>query len=111
MENESGKCQQCGKLCSEKYKYCQDCYTNYIENQKKEKTKTTEPNEEEESKIVRALGSLNNNLYALRTMQEFILEQEYERLLHWDKETKRFRIIDEQECNRMAAEKLKEKKD
>jgi hypothetical protein len=42
--------------------------------------------------VVKALGAVNNNLYAIRTIQEAILEKQFGLALRWDKEDSKFVI-------------------
>jgi len=66
------KCQECGIGISDEYSFCTKC--NSI-------------------KDYRMLGKLNNNLYALRTILEFNLQQEHKAILKWDLQEKKFVII------------------
>lgn len=75
-----GKCEDCGATIDDNYKVCFNC-------SKKRKAQNNGTKD-----IVDELGKLNNNLYALRTMQEFMLKKMYDVTLDWNKETKRFDI-------------------
>jgi len=74
------KC-NCGKEIDEKYEMCVDCL---------KKVKQANASQE----IIRELGKLNNNLYALRTIQDYELFMKYGKTIFWDKEDKRFKIVD-----------------
>jgi len=74
------KC-NCGKEIDEKYEMCLDCLN-----------KIKQANASQE--IIRELGKLNNNLYAQRTIQEYELFMNHNKFLKWDKEDKRFKIVD-----------------
>lgn len=79
----------CETLVDEKYKFCFPCVTKMKQtNQEVGAIKSDVPSDE----VVKALGAINNNLYALRTMQEAILEKEYKLSLRWDSGEKKFLI-------------------
>jgi len=82
------KCEDCDAQIDDNYKVCFPC-----SNKRKQSNNGT-------NEVVRELGKLNNNLYALRTMQEFMLKEKFGHVLIWNKEEKRFDI-----------NKIKEKKD
>jgi len=75
-----GKCEDCGADIDDNYKVCFPC-----SNKRKQSNNGT-------SDVVGELGKLNNNLYALRTMQEFILKETFKHELAWNKKEKRFDI-------------------
>ena len=77
-----GKCEDCGATIDDNYKVCFDC-------SKKRKQEVSG-----NSEVVRELGKLNNNLYALRTIQEAFLEAKLKKKLAWNVVDKRFDIID-----------------
>jgi len=39
-------------------------------------------------------SKINNNLFAIRTLLELIIEKQYNKKMDWNKETKRFEISD-----------------
>jgi hypothetical protein len=79
-----GQCELCGKEIDEKYKFCMTC----VQQMKKDNAEVGASNAD----VVRSLGALNNNLYALRTIQEAILEKEHGLSLVWDRENAKFVI-------------------
>ena len=74
------KCEDCDAQIDDNYKVCFPCSN-------KRKQSNNGMNE-----VVRELGKLNNNLYALRTMQEYTLNANFKVNLKWDKENKKFVI-------------------
>lgn len=70
------KCQECGVSIADNYKYCIDC-----------NNKLKQSGNEE---IVRALGAINNNLYAIRRQQEVMLRESYKTKIVWSKSKKDF---------------------
>lgn len=75
-----GKCEDCGTEIADNYVVCVPC----LKKRKQENNGTNE--------IVRELGKLNNNLYAIRTIAEHFLQEMCEKTLDWNKEEKRFEI-------------------
>jgi len=74
------KCEDCDAQIDDNYKVCFPC-----SNKRKQSNNGT-------NEVVRELGKLNNNLYALRTMQEYTLNANFKVNLKWDKENKKFVI-------------------
>ena len=72
------KC-DCGKLIDDKYEMCLDCLK-----------KIKESNASQD--IIKELGKINNNLYAIRTIQDYLLFMKHGKHLEWSKEEKRFLI-------------------
>lgn len=83
-----GQCQECGADVDEKYKFCMPCVKKMREANKEVGAVKSAGSEE----VVRALGAINNNLYALRTIAEARLEKECKLVLRWDKKEARFLI-------------------
>ena len=81
-----GKCEMCGKEVDDKYKFCMAC----VQQMKKDNAEVGATSTGSNADVVRSLGALNNNLYALRTIQETILEKEHGLLLVWDRENAKF---------------------
>jgi len=75
-----GNCEKCGKEIDDNYKYCVEC-NNVIKQEK---------NKEKNKDIIRALGALNNNLYAIRRQQKVMLRESYKTAVVWDKKKKDF---------------------
>ena len=75
-----GKCEDCGTEIGDNYIVCVPC----LKKRKQENNGTNE--------VVHTLQQLNNNLYAIRSIQEEILFLQYGRKLIWDKEEKKFVI-------------------
>lgn len=77
----------CQADINDKYKFCLKCSQSLKQtNQEVGAIKTNNDD------VVKALGAVNNNLYALRKIQEAILEKEYKLILRWDKDTSQFMI-------------------
>lgn len=83
-----GQCEVCKTEIDSKYKFCLKC----AQEMKKTNQEVGAVKDVSSAEIVKALGAVNNNLYALRTMQEAILEKDYKLKLRWDKEEARFLI-------------------
>lgn len=83
-----GKC-ECGAVIDDKYIYCIDCVKKKQQaNKEVGALKSDVPADE----VVKALGAINNNLYALRTIQEEILKKQFKLSLRWDSGEKKFLI-------------------
>jgi hypothetical protein len=83
-----GKCEMCGKEIDDKYKFCMGC----VQQMKKDNAEVGATSSGSNADVVKSLGALNNNLYAIRTLLETQLEIQYGFLLVWDKETAKFVI-------------------
>lgn len=83
-----GKCELCGKEVDDKYKFCMAC----VQQMKKDNAEVGATSTGSNADVVRSLGALNNNLYAIRTLLETQLETEHNLLLVWDKENAKFVI-------------------
>lgn len=78
----------CEAMIDEQYKFCMPCVTK-MKQANKEVGAVRDGSSDE---VVKALGAVNNNLYALRTIQEAILERSFGLKLRWDKEESKFLI-------------------
>jgi len=74
------KCLDCGTEIAPQYERCMACNN-------KAKAQQGAPTNEGENETIRALGAINQNLYALRTIAEFRLKKEQESVLVWVKGT------------------------
>lgn len=83
-----GKCEVCGTDIDDRYKFCLKCAREMKETNKEVGAVKDVSSDE----IVKALGAVNNNLYALRTIQEAILERSFGLSLRWDKDNAKFVI-------------------
>jgi len=81
-----GSCEDCGTEIDDKYIVCVSCLKKRNAANKKVAA------EKGSDQVVSELGKLNNNLYALRTMLEFAIEETFEKKLVWSKKEKRFEI-------------------
>lgn len=80
------KCEDCEAQIDDKYVVCVSCLKKRnAENANVEKGKTN-------ADLITALGQINNNLYALRTLAEYELGKKYKKKLAWDKDSKSFLI-------------------
>lgn len=84
-----GKCEVCNSDIDSKYKFCLKC----AQEMKKTNQEVGAMKDGSSDEIVKALGAVNNNLYAIRTILEHKLLKENNATLSWDKEEKRFLIF------------------
>lgn len=81
-----GKCELCGAEISDQYKFCIAC----VKQMKKDNADAGAVNQNAD--LVKSIGAVNNNLYAIRTILETMLEKDHKLFLVWDKENARFVI-------------------
>ena len=80
-----GKC-ACGADIDDKYKMCLKC----AQEMKKTNQEVGAVKDADNEEVIKALGAVNNNLYAIRTILEFQLLKEHNTTIYWDKEEKKF---------------------
>lgn len=78
----------CETLIDEKYKFCFPC----VNKMKQTNQEVGAVKDGSNDDVVKAIGAMNNNLYAIRTILEAQLEKEHKLFLRWDKEESKFLI-------------------
>lgn len=81
------KCGNCGVEIDDKYKFCFAC----VQKMKADNQAVGAVNTPASDDLVKAIGAVNNNLYAIRTLLEFDLKKKYRMRLVW--ENKKFEVV------------------
>lgn len=81
------QCKKCGVEINPKYIYCKKCMDDY---------KSSEQKNEVLRSLEDTVQGINRNLYALRTIQEYILDKKYKSKLEIEEETKRFKVVEDE---------------
>jgi Txe/YoeB family toxin of Txe-Axe toxin-antitoxin module len=76
----------CETQIEDKYKFCMPCVSKM---KQANQEVVAEANSDE---VVKAIGALNNNAYAIRTILEAMLEKQHKLVLRWDKKEVKFVI-------------------
>ena len=78
----------CNNQIDDQYRFCIAC----VQKMKKDNAETGAVNTSNNNQeIIKSIGAVNNNLYAIRTILEAILEKDKRKLV-WDKENSKFVI-------------------
>jgi hypothetical protein len=78
----------CGVEVDDKYKFCMKC----VQQMKKDNAEAGAVNSTSNDETIKSIGAVNNNLYAIRTILETMLEKEHKLFLVWDKKEAKFLI-------------------
>jgi Na+-translocating ferredoxin:NAD+ oxidoreductase RNF subunit RnfB len=82
-----GQCEKCGKPIDPKYKFCLAC----VDAMKKANIEAgANRGSAGGEETVKALGAINNNLYAIRTQLDILLRYKLGKGISWDPQEKRF---------------------
>jgi hypothetical protein len=78
----------CKAEIDDKYKFCMTC----VQKMKKDNAEAGAVNSTSNDELIKSIGAVNNNLYAIRTILETMLEKEHKLFLVWDKKEAKFLI-------------------